>query len=153
MIGVLERFLLVLLAGVITCAVTYLIYRRSSAIFWGYIAVWPLEAPTFAAVISGAQNIQHFDLFMHAFGIPVIAALLVIADILLIELSLVGFLKPVASLLPKEARKALSLDAAVKKLQRYHVMPRTDKVERVFAAACVAGIVELVVLFAAGAFA
>jgi len=93
MLDLVVRFLVVLLAALIAYTLTYLHYRRTSAAFWAYISVWLLEASTFVAVITGAQNLQFFDLFTHAFGIPVIAALLAIADILLMEMALVGALK------------------------------------------------------------
>jgi hypothetical protein len=152
MIGILERFILIIAIGVISAAATYIIYRKSSAVFWGYIAVWPLEFPAAAAAITGAQNLQHFDLFMHAFGIPVFAGLLVICDILLIELSLVAVLQPVKALLPKNLNKLLGVHNAIKSLQKWHVLPNPERVEIVLVSSVLAGIIELAVLLAAGAF-
>ncbi len=153
MLGVFERFLLVFAAALITYAITYLHYRRTSAAFWGYIAVWLLEVSPFIAFITGAQNLQFFDLFNHAFGIPVIAALLVIADILLIQIALVGALKPLSFVMPNQIKALLRIESAIETLQKYHALPHTERVEAVFVAAVIGGLVDLALLFFAGAFA
>jgi len=153
MIGLFERFVVVLLAAVITYAVTYAYYGRASPAFWGYISVWLLEVSQFFAVITGAQNLQFFDLFTHAFGIPVMAALLVIADILLMEIALVGALRPLKFVLPKQISALLRVDGAIKTLQKYHALPKPERVEAVFAAAVIGGLINIGLLFMAGAFA
>jgi len=153
MIGLAERFLVVFLAALIAYVLTYLHYRRTSAAFWGYISVWLLEVSPFVAFITGAQNLQYFDLFMHAFGIPVMAALLVMADILLIELSLVAALKPLRFVLPKQLSTLLRVEGATETLQKYHALPKPERVEAVFAVAVIGGLVDLALLFMAGAFA
>ncbi len=153
MLGVFERFLLVFAAALITYAVAYFYYKRTSAAFWGYIAVWLLEASPFIAFITGAQNLQFFDFFNHAFGIPVIAALLVIADILMIQIALVGALKPLSFVLPKQLNVLFRVEGAIKTLQKYHALPHTERVEAVFVAAVMGGLISTALLFVAGAFA
>jgi hypothetical protein len=152
MVELFVRFLLILLSGVLACAATYAAYRRPNALLWGYLSVWILEIPAWAAMATAAQNLQHFDLFMHAFGIPVVACLLVIADILLIELSLVGFLRPVSFLLPKSISRLVGIERCVRRLQKYHIIPHTVRVEVVFGAAILGGIIELAVFLVAGVF-
>ncbi len=153
MIGILERFFIVLIAALLAYTLTYLHYRRTSAAFWGFIAVWLLEISPFVAFITGAQNLQFFDLFTHAFGIPVIAALLVIADILMVQIALVGALKPLSFILPRQMKTLFRVDGAIKKLQKYHALPHTERVEAVFVAAVIGGLVSTALLFFAGAFA
>ncbi len=152
MLDILARFAVVFAAALITYALVYFHYRRTSAAFWGYVAVWLLEGSFFIASITGAQNLQFFDLFTHAFGIPVIAALLVIADILLIQIALVGALRPLSFVLPRQLNILFRVDGAIKTLQKYHALPHTERVEAVFIAAVIGGLVSTAVLLLAGAF-
>ncbi|MBM3304042.1 MAG: hypothetical protein FJY76_03015 [Candidatus Aenigmarchaeota archaeon] len=152
MFGIAERFFVVFLAALVAYALTYAHYRRTSAAFWSYASVWLFEIAPFIAFITGAQNTQFFDLFMHAFGVPVIAALLVVADILLIELSLVAALRPLSFVLPKQISALLKVEDTIKTLQKYHALPKPERLEAVFAAAVIGGLVNLALLFIAGAF-
>jgi hypothetical protein len=90
---------------------------------------------------------------MHAFGIPVFAALLVIGDILLIEIALVGALRPISFILPRKLSTIFRVEGAIKTLQKYHALPKPDRAGTVFTAAVIGGLVSLAMLFAAGAFA
>jgi hypothetical protein len=153
MIGIVERFFVVLLASLVAYAATYIYYRKTPAAFWGFIAVWLIEVSPFIAFATGAQETQYFDLFVHAFGIPVIAALLVIADILLIQIALVGALRPLSFVMPKQLKTLFRVEKAIGTLQKYHAVPHTERVEVVFAAAVAGGLIDLVLLFIAGAFA
>jgi hypothetical protein len=152
MITGLERFGIVLLAAILTDILMYAAYRRTKAAFWGYVSVWLLEIPMFLVVITGAQTLAGFDIFMHTFGIVIMAGLLVIIDILLIEISLLGFLKPFSAFLPNKIRKSLGIYSLTKNLQKHYLIPRPERVEVVFIAGILGGIISSTLLLVAGAF-
>ena len=152
MLGVFTRFLVVFLAAVIAYGLTLYFYRKTSISFWSYIAVWLMELPLFLLFITGTASSIGYDLFIHTLGVPVMAALLAIADILLIEIALVAALSPLKVFLPKEISILFGVERALKSLQKYHALPKPERVGTVFTVAAFGGIIDLVVLIAAGAF-
>lgn len=148
-----ERFLVIFAAAIVTYCVAYARYRKTSAAFWGYISVWCLEISIFLLVITGAKNIAGFDLFIHTLGVPVLAVLLLIADVLLIELTLIGFLKPLRFMLPKRFSSAVKIYDTIKSLQKYHAIPEPERLKTVFVVSILGGFIAFIALLLAGAFA
>jgi hypothetical protein len=152
MIYNIARLLTIFFIALLTYSISYFFYRKTSAAFWGYVSAWLFEVPIFLLFVTGAQNIQGFDLFVHTLGIPVMAMLLVIGDILLTEIALIGVLKPLSFILPKNFSSAIRIYDITKALQKYHAIPEPERVKTVFLVSLLGGIISLVILFAAGAF-
>jgi hypothetical protein len=152
MITGIERILAVAFSSVVAYGISYFAYRKTTAAFWSYFSVWIAEVPILLLFLTGAKNTAWFDLFTHTLGIPVFACILAIADIILMEAALVGLLKPISFILPKTAKEIIGIENAVKTLQKYHAMPRPEKVGMVIGAALIGSAVSLAVLLAAGAF-
>jgi hypothetical protein len=108
--------------------------------------------PLFVVLLAGARNTAGIDIFMHSLGVPLMAGLLAIADILLIELALVGMLKPIKFLLPSKLSKLFKVYDIIKTMQKYHYLPKPERVVSVFVACITGGIISALLLFLAGAF-
>jgi hypothetical protein len=153
MIGGFDRFFVVLAAAIATYVISYVIYRKTSVAFWGYVFVWFNELPMFILFITSGKELTLFDIFTHTLAMPILAVILVIADILLIELALIGVLRPIKFLLPKSIASSFKIFDIVKTLQKYHAIPKPERVQSVFFVSLLGGLISLVALIVAGAFA
>lgn len=153
MLTPIDRFLVLFAAALITYTLTHFIYRKTSTAFWAYVSVWFLEVPVFIVTITGAQELEGFDIFIHTLGIPVMSMILMIADIFIVELAMIGMIRPLKSVLPKEMASIIGLYDALKIAHKYRAIPRPERVGRVFIVSVLGGLVSFACLLLAGAFA
>ncbi|MBI4020554.1 MAG: hypothetical protein HY367_04430 [Candidatus Aenigmarchaeota archaeon] len=134
--------------GLISASIIYLIYRNGGPAAWAFIAAMLIDSPKIL-ILFGVENIDTLLFYSHTTGIFLFPILLVAIDILLIELSLVKFLKPFKNF-SKTLRELLMLEDAIERLQKYHAIPRPIRVARLYLVAVITGVVHLVLNFIIG---
>ncbi len=132
-----------ILGGIITVAVTYLVYRKSSVSVWAWIASFFPDMPVFWLATLGATNLGGVLLVSHTMGIFLFPLLLVIVDILLLEIVWIRYISWLPY--PKYMRTIRRIDAFMEKLESYHAIPRPIRVKRVYAVGVLAGVIHLVI--------
>lgn len=130
--------------GIVSYALGYLIYRKVSVAFWAYISVFLPSIPVFVLSVLGASNLVLVSWLSHTIGILIYPVIMAIIDILLIEISLLRFVKPFRFLLPGAFRTAIKIEETIETLEEYHAIPRPIRVQRVYIVGIIAGLVNLI---------
>jgi hypothetical protein len=152
MIGYFERFLVVFIAALLTACIAYVLYRRKSAALWGHLSVWVMWFPMLIILMTGTKNTLVLDLLINTLGIPVMAALLAIADILLMEIAFVIKFRLIIRLLGNNFSNHLRVAGFISSLQKHNIIPKHEGMRVVFIVSVIGGLVNLTALFLAGAF-
>ncbi len=139
----------IFLTAVIASVVTLSLNRRAYYILWGFIGSLLVDSPYILALF-GVTNLYGLLLFSHTVGIFLFPIILAFFDVLLIELSLLKYLKPIKWILPKYLKNAVIFEAYVERLQKYHTVPRPVRVHTVYIIGVVSGVTNLVVSLALG---
>lgn len=121
----------------------YMIYRRFSVAVWGYIAAFLPSIPVAIVELSGGTNLTLFSWLSHTVGVFFYALILVVADILLLEIALIRIIKPISFALPKGLQTAIRAESFLSRMQDYHAVPRPERVQWVYGAGIVAGMINL----------
>ena len=142
--GFLIELTVVLFSAVFSYIAAYLIYKRFAVAVWAYIAAFIPRLPVTIVVLTGGTNLTTFAWLSHTAGILVYPIFLVIADILLIEVALIRIIRPISFILPSSIQAAIKAESFVSLLQDYHAVPRPVRVQWVYGAGVIAGMINLV---------
>jgi len=140
-----------LFAGIIAAFIGALIYRRIHLAFWGFLAGIASDWPTYILGPLGATNLHGVLWVSHIGGIVLFPIILVVLDILLMEISLIKYLKPFYVILPKPLKSAVRFERLVERLQHYSTIPRPAKIGAVYAVGVIGGLIHLVINLVIGA--
>jgi hypothetical protein len=121
----------------------YMIYKRFSVAVWGYIAAFLPSIPVAIVELTGGTNLILFSWLSHTIGVFFYALLLVVADILLLEIALIRIFKPISFALPKGLQTAIKAESFLSRMQDYHAVPRPVRVQWVYGAGVIAGMINL----------
>ena len=145
---VMENFILeitaALFSAVFSFIICYLAYKRFAVAVWGYIAAFIPRIPVAIVAITGGTNLSVFALLSHTLGVLFYSILLVIADILLLEIALIKIVRPISFALPRGLQTAIKAESFLSRLQDYHAVPRPVRVQYVYCAGVIAGMVSLI---------
>jgi len=144
------ELMVVMFSAVFSYIACYLIYKRFSVAVWGYISAFIPRIPVTIVTITGGTNLLLFSWLSHTAGILVYPLILAIIDILLLEIALVRVAKPIAFMLPQSLQTAIKVESFLSTLQEYHAVPRPVRVQWVYGAGVIAGIVNLVFILGFG---
>ena len=139
------------LAGLISAAIGILIYRRIHIGFWGFLGGIAADWPKYLLATLGATNLHNVLLVTHTAGIVLFPIILVILDILLLEVSLLRYLKPFYFILPKQLKAAVRFEKKIEGLQKYNAIPRPIRIGAVYSVGVIGGIIHLAINLAIGA--
>ena len=139
-----------LLIGIITGLVAFAVFRRYHIGFWAFLAGVAPDWPTIFLTSLGLTNLDKLLWLTHTLGVFIFPIILVIADILLMEIGLVRYLKPFHSFLPKSIKSAIKIQSVVARLQKYRVLPTPEKVQLVYLTGILAGLIHLLINFLIG---
>lgn len=144
---VLEHVLYSVMTGITMVFLSYMIYRRPSICFWGWIAGFMPDLPVLIQTPLGVPvwNLFWALVLSHTLGIIIFPIVLLIIDVLLIELGLIRYLKPFYTLMPPSARTAIRIESFVERLQGYSFIPMPERLKSVFLVGALAGIVHLAI--------
>jgi hypothetical protein len=137
-------------SAVFSYIVVYLVYRKFSVAVWGYVAAYIPRIPVTLIAITGGTNLGLFAWLSHTAGILLYPIILVIADILLLEIALVKIVKPISAFLPKGVQTAVRIESFLSRMQDYHAVPRPVRVQWVYEAGVIAGLINLIFVLAFG---
>lgn len=130
--------------GGLSASASYAMYRKKSVAFWAFIAALLPDVPSLVLPSFGVTNLDNLLLFTHTVGIFVLPLILVIADIVLIEFSLLRYLAPFNRILyPKSLRLAIRLEKIIERLQHYYALPRPVRIQRLYLVGLLAGTLQL----------
>jgi|GEM_PF-2421407 hypothetical protein len=153
----LPHLLVTLLSAAISMVLAYYIYRKSttSASLWAFIASFLPDWPVFMLVPFGTIVSANLLFFTHTIGIFIQPIMLIILDIFLIEAQILKFIVPVIKFLHlgsqnRAIRLAEKSDYWLEKLEKYDIVPRPIRLQKVYAIGVLAGVVHLVVNWVAG---
>ncbi len=139
------------LAGLISAVIGVLLYRRIHIGFWGFLSGIASDWPKYFLGLLGATNLHTVLLVTHTAGIVLFPIILVILDILLLEISLLKYLKPLYFILPKSLKSAVKFEKLVERLQHYNTIPRPVRIGAVYSVGVIGGAIHLVINLAIGA--
>lgn len=144
---VMEHVIYSVMTGIIMVFLGYMIYRRPSICFWGWIASFMPDLPVLIQTPLGVPvwNLFWVLVLSHTLGIIVFPIALLIIDVLLIELGLLEYLRPFYYMLPPVFRTAVRIESFIGRLQGYSFMPMPERLKSVFVVGMLAGIVHLVI--------
>lgn len=140
---VLIHALISALGGVITIVVLYLLYRKPSVCFWGWIASFLSDIPVFWLSTLGATSLGTVMFITHTAGIFLFPIALVILDIFLIEITWIKYFSWLPY--PRYVRILGKIDRFAETLEKYKAIPKPIRVTRVYFVGVLAGIIHLVV--------
>ena len=142
--GLAGTVLILIAMAVVSFGLGYLVYRKVSVAFWAYVSVFLPSAPAFVLSLFGAKNLELVSWLSHTAGVVVFPAMMVVLDVLLIETSLLRFLRPFSGLLPRNIRIMIRIEEALRTLEKHYLMPRPERVQRVYAVGVIAGLVNMI---------
>lgn len=136
-----------LITGIIMIFLGFMIYKRPSICAWGFIAGFIPDLPV---LIQTPLGVPVFSLFWvlvlsHTLGIIIFPLILLIIDVVLIEIGLIRYLKPLYLILPDSFKTAIKVESAIERLQGYSLMPMPERLKSVFVVGVLAGIVHLII--------
>jgi hypothetical protein len=131
----------------VSAFITYLLFRKHSVFLWGFLAALMPDLPVFILALLGATNLHSISTINRTVGLFIWPALLIILDILLIELNLFGYFKPLFLILPKSVKTALRFEIIVEKLQNYNAIPRPIRLKRVYVVGFISILIYLVIIY------
>ena len=137
-------------SAVVSFIVCYLAYGNSTVASWGYIAAFLPRLPVAFIALLGGANLGMFAWFSHTIGIMFYPMFLAIADILLLELAFLRVIKPFSFMLPKGIKAAIRAQGFIESMQKYHAIPRPFRVQSVYVAGIMAGMINLIFVIAFG---
>ena len=138
------EIIVVLFSAIFSYIAAYVVYKRFSVAVWAYLAAFIPRIPINIVKMTGGENLLGFAWLSHTAGIVVYPALLAIVDILLLEIALIKVVKPIAFALPKGLQTAIRIEGFLDKMQSYHAVPRPVRVQWVFGAGVIAGLINLI---------
>jgi len=136
--------------GIITGLVSFILFRRYHIGVWAFFAGLAPDWPHIFLTPLGLTNLDKLLWITHTIGIFIFPILLVIADILLIEIGLVRYLKPLHNILPKSVKSVIKIQSAVSRLQKYRILPSPTKIQLVYLAGVLSGLIHLLINFLIG---
>lgn len=144
---VLEHVVYSVITGIIMVFLGYMIYRRPSICFWGWIAAFMPDLPVLIQTPLGVPvwSLSWVLVLSHTVGIIVFPIVLLIIDVLLIEIGLIRYLKPFYLMLPNPLRTAVRVENFIERLQGYSFIPMPERLKSVFVVGLLAGIVHLII--------
>jgi hypothetical protein len=146
----LAEVMVVLFSAIFSYIACYMVYKRFSVAVWGYIAAFVPRIPVAIVAATGGTNLMLFSWLSHTVGVFVYAIFLAVADILLLEIAFIRVIRPISFALPKSLQTAVKAESMLSRLQDYHAVPRPERVQWVYGAAVIAGMINLVFVLAFG---
>ncbi len=142
-----EHLLYSVITGIIMVFLGYMMYRRPSIALWGWMAGFMPDLPVLIQTPLGVPvwNLFWVMVLSHTLGIIVFTTVLLIIDVLLIEIGLIRYLKPLYLFLPGPLRTAVRLENLIERLQGYSLIPMPERLKSVFVVGMLAGIVHLII--------
>lgn len=138
------EILAVMFSAIFSLIVTYAVYRQFVIAVWGYIAAFIPRIPVTLVALTGGTNLLGFAWLSHTAGILIYPVFLTIADILLLEIALIRIVRPISFALPKSVQTAIKMEAFLDRLQDYHAVPRPVRIQAVYGAGVIAGVINLI---------
>lgn len=134
----------IMFSAIFSFIITYFIYKRFAVAVWGYIGAFLPRIPVTLVALAGGTNLLVFAWVSHVLGILLYPMLLAVADILLLEIALIRVARPVAFMLPKGLQTAIKIESFIDRMQDYHAVPRPVRVQWVYGAGAIAGMVNMI---------
>ena len=141
------ELLFILLFAFTSALLTYFLFRKLSVFLWGFTAALLPDLPIYILSILGATNLGTILIINRFLGLFLWPVFLMVLDLLLIELDLFGYLKPLSLLLPESFKTALKFEVIVEKLQRYNAIPRPTRLKTVYKVGYVSILIYLIMIY------
>ena len=139
-----------LLIGLLTGILAWASFRRYHIGLWAFLAGVAPDWPRILLAPLGVANLDSLLWITHTVGIFIFPIILVIADILLMEIGLVRYLKPFHNFLPTQIKSAIKIESFLERLQKYNIVPKTEKMQLVYLTGVMAGLIHLLINFFIG---
>ncbi|MFH1445347.1 MAG: hypothetical protein ABIF08_02600 [Nanoarchaeota archaeon] len=132
-----------IVSGLLTVLVTYTIYKNKSVPLWGWMASFFPDIPMLWFAPLGVTNLENLMLVTHTVGVLIFPIFLVIIDVVLINLALLKHFTWLPH--PASLKNVEKVNYIVERLKRYNAIPKPVRIERVYVAGVLAGIIHLAI--------